>query len=142
MHRCAVELHSFATAFKLFNFDITENKTDHADYSDLSDEFSDRIENTDDEYGVDTQDKHQTFVDYLLVLTDSRYELIDTYPVLVQVYSTALTIPITTCCAEHSFSTLKRIKTRLRSSMLQDRLEGLMLMSIEMKILMRLIKKN
>ena len=48
-HRCAVGLYSFATAFKIFNFDTVENKTDHADYGDVSDEFSDSIEDTDDE---------------------------------------------------------------------------------------------
>ena len=88
------------------------------------------------------QDKHQTFVDCLSVLTDSRYKLIDAYPTLVRVYSIALAIPITSCSAERSFSTLKRVKTRLRSSVLQDRLEGLMLMSIERRILMRLDKEK
>ena len=68
---------------------------------------------------------------------------VDMYPTLVRVYSITLTIPITSCSAEHSFSTLKSVKTRLCSSMLQDRLEGLMLMSIENKILIwELIKKN
>ena len=141
-HRCAIKLYSFATAFKLFNFDTPENKTDHADYGHVSDEFSDGTEDTDDEYGVDMQDKHQTFVDCLSVLTDSRYKLIDAYPTLVRVYSIALAIPITSCSAERSFSTLKRVKTRLRSSVLQDRLEGLMLMSIERRILMRLDKEK
>ena len=141
-HRCAIKLYSFATAFKLFNFDTPEKKTDHTDYGHVSDEFSDSTEDTDDEYGADMQDKHQTFVDCLSVLTDSRYKLIDAYPTLVRVYSIALAIPITSCSAEHSFSTLKRVKTRLRFSMLQDRLEGLMLMSIERRILMRLDKEK
>ena len=84
LHHCAIELYSFATAFKLFNFDTVENKTDHADYGDISDEFSENTEDTDDEYGqADVQDKHQTFVDFLSVLTYSRYKLIDAYPTLV-----------------------------------------------------------
>ena len=83
MHRCAIELYSFATAFKLFKFDTVENKTDHTDYGDVSDEFSESTEDTDDEYGVDVQDKHQTFIDCLSVLTDSRYKLIDAYSTLV-----------------------------------------------------------
>ena len=58
--------------------------------------------------------KHQIFVDCLSVLTDSRKKLIDAYPTLVRVYSLALEIPITFCSAERSFSTLKRVKTRLR----------------------------
>ena len=142
MHRCAVELYSFATAFKLFNFDTVENKTGHADYGYVCDEFSDSTEYTNDEYGVDVQDKHQSFVDCFSVLTDSRYKLTDAYPTLVRVYSIALAIPITSCSAERSFATLKRVKTRLRSSTLQDRLEGLMLMSTERRILMRLDKEK
>ena len=47
--------YSFATAFKLYNFDIVENKNDHADYGHVSDEFSGSTEDTDDEYGVDLQ---------------------------------------------------------------------------------------
>ena len=70
-----VEIHSFATAFKLFNFDTVENKTDHADYGDVSDEFADSTENMDNEYGVDMQDKRQTFVNCLSVLPDLRYKL-------------------------------------------------------------------
>ena len=78
-HHCAVKLYILAITFKLFNFDTVENKTDHVDYSDVSDEFSDSTEDMDDKYGVDIQDKHQTFVDCLSVLTDSRYKLIDAY---------------------------------------------------------------
>ena len=95
-----MKLYSFATAFKLFNFDTVENKTDHADYGDVSDEFSDSTEDTDDKYGVDVQDKHHTFVDCLSALTDSRCKLIDVYPTLDRVCSIALTIPITSCSAE------------------------------------------
>ena len=99
-HRCVFELYSLATASKLFNFDTVENETDHIDYGDISDEFSDSAEDTDDEYGVDVQDKYQTFVDCLSVLTGSRYKLIDTDPTLVRVYSIELAIPITSCSAE------------------------------------------
>ena len=127
--RIAVLL-NFTSAFELLNFDTVKNKTNHVDYSDANDEFSDSTEDTDVEYGVDMQDKHQTFLDCLPVLTDSRYKLIDPYPTLVRVYSIALAMPITSCSAERSFSTLKHVKTRIRSSMLQGRLEGLMLISV------------
>ena len=80
----------------------------------------------------------RTFIDCLSILTKKQYKLIDAYPTLVRVYGIALAIPITSCSAERSFSTLKRVKTRLRSTMLQERLEGLLLMSIERKILMNL----
>ena len=71
-YKISSELCSFTTALKLFNFDTVENKTDYADYGDFSDEFADSTENTDNEYGVDMQDKHQTFADCLSVFTDSR----------------------------------------------------------------------
>ena len=55
------------------------------------------------------QEKHQTFVDCLLVLTYSRKKLIDAYLTLVRVYSIALAIPVTSCSDERSFLTLKRV---------------------------------
>lgn len=48
--------------------------------------------------------------------------------VLLQIY---LTMPCTNNSSERSFSALKRIKTRLRSSMTQERLDGLSLLTIE-----------
>ena len=41
-----------------------------------------------------------------------------------------MTIPATSCTAERAFSTLKRVKTAHRSTMGEERLEALMLMSI------------
>lgn len=48
------------------------------------------------------------------------------------------TIPLTVCSAERSFSTLLRVKTKLRTTMNQDRLSALALMSIESGLLRRL----
>ena len=42
----------------------------------------------------------------------------------------ALTLPSTTCTIERSFSTLRRVKTWLRSSMSDERLSGLCMMSV------------
>ena len=50
----------------------------------------------------------------------------------------ALTIPLTSASAERTFSKLKIIKNRLRSTMRQDRLQSLMIMSIESDILSNL----
>ena len=44
--RIAVLL-NFTSAFELLNFDTVKNKTDHVDYSDANDEFSDSTEDTD-----------------------------------------------------------------------------------------------
>ena len=45
-----------------------------------------------------------------------------------------LTMPVTSATAERSFSALKRIKTYLRSTMVEDRLNGLSLMHVHPEI--------
>ena len=49
-----------------------------------------------------------------------------------------LNIPVTIASAERSFSKLKLIKTYLRSTVSQDRLHGLAMLSIEKKMLEQL----
>jgi hypothetical protein len=46
-----------------------------------------------------------------------------------------LTIPITVASAERSFSKLKLIKSYLKSTMLQEKLNGLTIVSIEKEML-------
>ena len=70
------------------------------------------------------------------------YHLKDAFPELCKVYAIISAIPISSCTAEHSFSALKRVKTRLRSTMVQERLEGLLLLSVERKILLTLTKES
>jgi len=45
------------------------------------------------------------------------------------------TIPMTTCTSERSFSFLKRIKTYLRSTMGENRLNGLALLNMHPEII-------
>ena len=52
------------------------------------------------------------------------------------------TIPSTSASAERSFSTMKRIKTFIRSSQSEDRLSSLALISIEKKLLINLQKNE
>ena len=55
-----------------------------------------------------------------------------TWPKIVAiVFQIFLTLPVTVATAERSFSKLKLIKNYLRSSMFQDRLSGLSILSIE-----------
>lgn len=51
-------------------------------------------------------------------------------------YKFLLTLSITQVACERSFSTLKFVKNRLRSSLSQDNLEAFMLMCTEKEILM------
>uniref|UniRef100_A0A8C8DNF5 Zinc finger MYM-type protein 1-like n=1 Tax=Oryzias sinensis TaxID=183150 RepID=A0A8C8DNF5_9TELE len=66
--------------------------------------------------------------DLLSFLHDS--ELTELYPNLWTALRISLTLPVTVAEAERSFSKLKLIKTFLRSSMAQDRLSGLAVISI------------
>ena len=78
--------------------------------------------------------------DVLKLLLGTKFHFIDAYPELAKVYSILVAIPVTSATAERSFSALKRIKSRLRSTTAQDRLEGLLLMSLERKICLSLDK--
>ena len=53
------------------------------------------------------------------------------FPTASIAYRILLTIPVTVASAEKSFSKLKLLKSYLRSTMLQERLNGLALISIE-----------
>ncbi|KAK2362136.1 zinc finger MYM-type protein [Trifolium repens] len=50
-------------------------------------------------------------------------------------YRILLTIPVTVASAERSFSKLKLLKSYLRSTMLQERLNGLVMIAIENDLL-------
>ena len=56
------------------------------------------------------------------------------YPNLKILLHTALTLPVTSCDSERSFSQLKLIKTDHRSTMSTDRLTGLALMALDVNI--------
>ena len=59
--------------------------------------------------------------------------LATTYPDVCTAYMMYMTVPVTVATAERSFFKLKLIKNFLRSSISQDRLSGLALLSIENK---------
>ena len=64
----------------------------------------------------------------LLLDTPARFESVRK---LLQI---ALTLPVTSCGAERSFSAMKILKNRLRSAMVDERLNGLALMYIHKDI--------
>lgn len=63
-----------------------------------------------------------------------REQLLDLYGNLSIALRLLLTLPVTVASGERSFSALKLIKTYLRSTMSQERLSGLALISIEHKV--------
>ncbi|XP_030271602.1 uncharacterized protein LOC115580951 [Sparus aurata] len=62
----------------------------------------------------------------------------DAYHVIGLAYKFLLTLSVTQVACERTFSTLKFVKNRLRTSMSQDRLEAFLLMSTEKELLMEL----
>jgi len=59
----------------------------------------------------------------------------DCYPNVSVAYRILLTVPVTIASAERSFSKLKLLKNYLRSTMSQERLNGLAMCTIEKDIL-------
>jgi len=55
----------------------------------------------------------------------------DIYPNIYKLIQVALTLSISSSTCKRSFSTMRRIKTWLRSSMLQNRFNNLAIISIE-----------
>ena len=53
-------------------------------------------------------------------------------------YKVLLTLPVTTASVERGFSKLTIVKSKLRSTMKQERLEALMLASVEKDLLLQL----
>ena len=64
----------------------------------------------------------------------SQNDMCELFPNLWVALRIACTLPVTVASAERSFSKLKLIKTYLRSTMEQERLSGLALLSINHKI--------
>ena len=60
---------------------------------------------------------------------------LDCFPNTIIAYRILLTIPVTVDSVERSFSKLKLLKSYLRSTMLQERLNGLALIAIENDVL-------
>ena len=56
------------------------------------------------------------------------------YPNIQKLLKIFATLPVTTATAERSFSTLRRLKTYLRTTMTGERLNGLALMTIHRDI--------
>ena len=77
-------------------------------------------------------EQNATPMDVLCYMRSSRLD--EVFPNVTTALRILLTVPITVASAERSFSKLKLIKTFLRSTMREDRLESLALISIEHEI--------
>ncbi|KAF0759629.1 Zinc finger MYM-type protein 1 [Aphis craccivora] len=63
------------------------------------------------------------------------------YPNMYKLMQVALTLPISSATCERSFSAMRRMKTWLRSSMLQNRFNNLAIISIENDISKKIDKE-
>jgi len=72
--------------------------------------------------------KNMTNMELLTVLHEKK--LAEIYPNMWVALRISATLPVTVAAAERSFSKLKLIKTYLRSTMMQERLSGLAIISI------------
>ena len=61
----------------------------------------------------------------------NSFKLASSFPNLYMAYKSLCTIPATSVSSERSFSKVKLVKTRLRSTIGQGRLESLLLLSCE-----------
>ncbi len=68
--------------------------------------------------------------------------LIGTFSETVRLLNILITIPMTSCEAERCFSTLKRVKTFLRNTMTDDRLNALGMLSMEKKLIREMPEFN
>lgn len=92
-----------------------------------------------DDLVLEVRAAYHAFPDHLstpIEMLDYIYkeQLLDLYGNLSIAFRLLLTLPITVASGERSFSALKLIKTYLRSTMSQERLSGLALMSIEHRV--------
>lgn len=79
------------------------------------------------------KDNIKSPVDILNFITE--YGLVENFPNLTVALRIMLTLPVSVATGERTFSKLKIIKNYLRSSMSQERLVGLAMMSIEFSVL-------
>ena len=64
------------------------------------------------------------------------------FPELLKVLKIFATLPVTSCEAERSFSTLKRLKTFIRSTMGEERLNSLAVLNIHREICNLVMEKD
>ncbi|XP_060854953.1 uncharacterized protein LOC132932593 [Metopolophium dirhodum] len=71
-----------------------------------------------------------------------NYNLVEVYPYIDIALRMILCTPATNCSAERSFSTLKRVKSYLRSTMKEERLNALAVLNIESELTRELDYKD
>ena len=89
----------------------------------------DCIDEVDDDITSRTTCGGNCLINVMQILVNYNF-LSSSYENMYRVYKTLLTLPMTQVCCERTFSQLKLIKTRLRTSLTQENLEAFMLMKL------------
>ncbi|XP_022160467.1 uncharacterized protein LOC111026655 [Myzus persicae] len=110
-----------------FNYSTPNYENSHISSDDSPSPSSDENEEK-------TEDNNEQLSCIKILELLSSYGLIDAFPNLYMAYKSLSTIPISSASAERSFSKVKLIKNRLRSSTGQSRLESLLILSTEKDI--------
>ena len=130
----AAEMNSFQSVFLQCRDDV--DLTDVAAEETAADEYCDAIPEHTGSIDSDGDDDCQTAGTRASFLVPLRILCcMSAYPNLLVLYKILLSLPISNCSAERSMSRLKLIKTRLRSTMSDEMLHDLMILSSEKDIL-------
>ncbi|KAL4148670.1 hypothetical protein QTP88_002842 [Uroleucon formosanum] len=129
-----IEYTVFSKSFLEFQSQINPDKVhNYTDIDFINDnEYEDDSDENHENESQDTninRSKKTTPLQLLQLL--NSFDLITAFPNLFLLYKHLCTIPTTSVSCERSFSKLKLIKSRLRSTMAQSRLESLILISCE-----------
>lgn len=125
------EYSAFCAAYSSLISSVNLGVTLHNDQESDNEELNSDDENIELEHNnCSTDNENAASILQLL----SKFNLIAAFPNLYLAYKALYTIPVTSAAAERSFSKVKIIKTRLRSTMSQLRLESLLLLNCETDI--------
>lgn len=128
-----LEYSTFAYNFLKFKSNIAIEKLHEKVMISESDE--DTSVDSDEVNSEETKTK-MTVLNVLKLL--NTFNLISAFPNMYMAYKFLCTIPATSVSSERTFSKLKLIKTRIRSTMVQKRLDSLMLLSCEKDIIINI----
>ncbi|KAL4120638.1 hypothetical protein QTP88_013292 [Uroleucon formosanum] len=123
------EYSAFCNAYSSLTAGLNLGDTLHAQESDH--DWSTN-ENYDEEEHTTCKSKKENTASMLQLLL--KFNLTSAFPNLYLAYKALYTIPVTSAAAERTFSKVKIIKSRLRSTMSQLRLESLLLLNCETDI--------
>lgn len=110
----------------------TEYKSFVLCYSELKKSLTGQSTESGPSHEASSAMKKDNFLTTLQLLT--KFNLQSAFPTLFQIYKILVTLPVGTSKCERSFSKLKIVKNRLRSTMGQQRLDSLLLINVEREL--------